>query len=154
MQFFEEPMPDPSRWLNEHILGWRNLPAREKKAIRDFAVLWTFFELHSTGMHGRPNANPDNIIQAVHDLVNEPDRQRLEVARAYFRERYFFGAGHRARWSHLRVSHCYAQRVTEGLQGHEATSSQILLALLLLINRLRNNFLHGEKAAYDFCRAV
>ena len=143
-------MPDPARWLNANIPGWRGLQQKEKKAIRDFAVLWSFFELNSTWRYGRPNASPVNIIRAVDELEEVPNSGRLIGATDHFAQRYLDGGGFTERWSHLRMKNECFEMVRNGLLGADRTSSQTLLALLLIINRLRNNFLHGEKARYDF----
>ncbi len=143
-------MPDPARWLNAKIPGWRNLEVKEKKAIRDFAVLWSFFELNSTWRYGRPNATPENIIRAVNDLEQVPTNNHSETARAYFAERYLIGNGYTEHWYHLRVRAEFVETVRHGLAGENRTNRDTLLALLLVANRLRNNFLHGEKASYNF----
>ncbi len=143
-------MPDPARWLNDKISGWRNLQRKEKKAIRDFAVLWSFFELNSTWQYGRPNANPRNIARAVGDQERELNLDRFDAARAHFADRYIDGNGYTQHWYHLRVGDDYVERVRNGLVGENRTNRNTFLAVLLIANRLRNNFLHGEKARYDF----
>ena len=143
-------MTDPARWLNTNIPGWRHLQVKEKKAIRDFAVLWSFFELNSTWQYGRPNATPQNIVRAVDDLAEDPSIDQLEIARAHFAARYIVGDGYTENWCHLRVRAEFVDRVRIGLVGANRTNRETLLALLLVTNRLRNNFLHGEKASYNF----
>lgn len=143
-------MPDPARWLNANIPGWRDLQAAEKKAIRDFAILWSFFEFNSTWQYGRPNASPPNIARAIGDLTQEPDVNRIELVRAHFAARYINGDHYTHHWNHLRMSARYADRTRMGLVGATRTSRDTLLALLLVANRLRNNYLHGEKAQYNF----
>lgn len=143
-------MPDPARWLNSHVPGWRDLQPSEKKAIRDFAVLWSFFELNSTWQYGPPDATPPNIARAVGDLAHDPDIDRFELARMYFSERYIDGEGYTRHWYHLRIHHQYVARTRLGLVGEGRNSRDTFLALLLIANRLRNNFLHGEKARYNF----
>ncbi len=145
-----DQMPDPARWLNDNIPGWRDLQNKEKKAIRDFAVLWSFFELNATSRYGRPNANPQNIVRAVDDLEQVPDLDRIDVARAFFAGRYIDGDGFSEPWYHLYVLDAFAVRVRSGLISEGRTSRGTFLALLLITNRLRNNFMHGEKARYDF----
>lgn len=143
-------MPDPARWLNANIPGWGSLQRVEKKAIRDFAVLWSFFELNSTWRYGRPNASPGNIIRAVQDLEQDPNIDRLDSVRTYFAERYIDGDGYTEHWHHLRINDQHVAITRAGLIGENRTSRDTILALLLVVNRLRNNFLHGEKARYNF----
>lgn len=145
-----DDMPDPSRWLNANIAGWRALEGSEKKAIRDFAILWSFFELNATWQYGRPNANPRNIARAVDDLPQDPDITRLEPARNHFAARYIDGDHFTHHWGYLRLDEQYVERTRLGLAGAARTSRDTFLALLLIANRLRNNFFHGEKAQFNF----
>jgi len=143
-------MPNPARWLNDNVPGWRQLEDREKKAIGDFAVMWSFFELNSTSRYGRPNATPYNISRAVTDLEPEPHFDRFEAALNYFAARYIDGEDYTEHWHPLRVHRDYIEGVRHGLVGQNSTNREAFLAVLLIVNRLRNNFLHGEKARYDF----
>jgi len=143
-------LPDAARWMNANITGWRALTPNEKKAIRDFAVLWPFFELNSTGQYGRPNATPLNIMRAVGDLPREPNLDRLELMRQHFAERYIDGERYTPHWSHLRMHENNFEVTRAGLVGADRTGRDTLTALLLVANRLRNNSFHGEKAQYEF----
>ena len=62
-------MKDPEAWLNKNFKGWESLLSKEKKAIRDFPILWSIFELRATGQSGRqPNATPESICKAIESL--------------------------------------------------------------------------------------
>ncbi len=50
----------------------------------------------------------------------------------------------------LRVQQGFQNRVGAALLDVDADADVVLIGLLLVANRLRNNFLHGEKAAYAF----
>ena len=144
-------MSEPSRWLNENIAGWRALTVQEKKAIRDFPVLWSLFELHATGQgEQKPNADPPAICRAVAGLPPLQEITALLDARIHFSARYFHAGQSTYAWSALRVSTAFQDRVKFGLLVEGASPNEVFLALLLIINRLRNNYLHGEKAAYGF----
>jgi len=143
-------MPDPAHWLLKKVPGWRELERRERKAIRDFPVLWSFFELHTAEIGRHPNATPSRICNAVTELAAVPDTPVINRARAYFASRYFEDHSGETAWSSLRVGEDYVGRVRYGLLDEAADRRSRLLALLLVINRLRNNYLHGEKAAYGF----
>lgn len=144
-------MTDPARWLSAEIPEWAELDRKEKRAIRDFPVLWALFELEVTGRNGqRPNASPGRIcdevalLPALSELAGETRR-----ARAHFAGRYFVNGRPAPAWHQLRVHDDFQDRVRVGLTG-TADDRQVLTALLLVVNRLRNNFLHGEKARYGF----
>lgn len=144
-------MPDPARWLNEHLQDWSDLPNKEKRAIRDFPVLWAVFELRATGRYGnRPDANPNRICEAVAELDQLPDQQQLIPPREHFSKRYFHDQEPTPAWVHLEVGNGFADAVKTGLIDHDADIRSIFLALLLVTNRLRNNYLHGAKAQYGF----
>lgn len=145
-------MTDPARWLLAEIPEWRELSRREKRSIRDFPILWALFELHSTGQNGQaPNATPDRICIAVTQFEG-PIRlgQEMRAARNHFAARYFAEGYPTPAWAHLKVIQRFQDRVRHGLLTNGANNRQVLIALLLVVNRLRNNFLHGEKARYGF----
>jgi hypothetical protein len=141
---------DPARWLLQEIPGWRDLDNRERKAIRDFPVLWSFFELHATGQNGYPNANPPRICNAVKQLHAVDNHPVIDSARYHFGERYFGGPNAIHAWLALGVGPDYVETVQFGLRDAAANNRHKLLAVLLVTNRLRNNYLHGEKASYGF----
>lgn len=145
-------MTDPARWLSAEIPEWRELDRREKRSIRDLPVLWALFELHATGQNGRdPNASPDQICNAVAQLAAPPELSReLRSARAHFAYRYFADGHPTQAWHHLRIIRRFHDQVSHGLLAEDADERQVFTALLLVVNRLRNNFLHGEKARYGF----
>jgi len=145
-------MTDPARWLSAEIPGWREPDRREKRSIRDLPILWALFELHATGQNGQdPNATPERICSTVTQLV-EPIQLSGEMknAKAYFAGRYFADGYSTPAWEHLRMKRRFHDQVRLGLVTDGAGERQVLLALLLVVNRLRNNFLHGEKARYAF----
>lgn len=145
-------MSDPSKWLQTNVPEWLQLEIKERRVIRDFPILWALFELHATGQNGqRPDASPPRICEAVEQLVAPPAVQgELASARLHFAERYFLNGNPTYAWHVLNVGGQYAVRVQTGLTAEDADNHQVLVALLLVINRLRNNYLHGEKARYGF----
>ncbi|MEX1034320.1 MAG: hypothetical protein WDZ54_00070 [Sneathiella sp.] len=144
-------MPDTARWLNENFSDWAILSNQEKKAIRDFPILWSMFELYATGQNGtRPNADPPAIRRAVEHLVVNFDVDVIRQARDHFSARYFEDGIETYAFQQLRVHRNDQQLVRDMLLGENVQGQRIFLGLLLIINRLRNNFLHGEKARYTF----
>ena len=145
-------MSDPGKWLQANVPEWPQLEIKERRAIRDFPILWALFELHATGQNGqRPNANPRRICESVAHLVALPAiLGQLESARLHFAGRYFLNGHPTQAWHVLNVDGQYTVRVQTGLTAQNADNRQVLVALLLVINRLRNNYLHGEKPRYGF----
>ena len=144
-------MTDPARWLNEKLVGWKELANQEKKAIRDFPVLWSFFELRATGQNGNwPNATPERICKAIESLNANIEIEMLQQAKQYFSERYFQHGKPQHAYLKLGVKQGDKESVEVALLCKDVEAKPLLLGLLLIVNRLRNNFLHGEKAAYSF----
>lgn len=140
-----------ARWLNQNFAGWSNLTVQEKRAIRDFPVLWSIFELRATGRNGqRPDASPRRIRQAVEDLEAELNSEVFQKAKIYFSNRYFYAGNPTYAFDQLRVHPDFQNSVRAALLDEDADADVVLIGLLLVVNRLRNNFLHGEKAAYAF----
>ena len=144
-------MIDPETWLNKNFKGWESLLSKEKKAIRDFPILWSIFELRATGQRGRPpNANPLRICEAIESLNVTIDVEILEKSKRHFSNRYFEADQPSNAYRALRVRSEYYDSVKIALLCNDVEAKQLLLGLLLIVNRLRNNFLHGKKAEYAF----
>ena len=142
----------PANGCKPTYLNGPNLKSKRDGPFAISRFLWALFELHATGQNGqRPDATPQRICDAVAQLVAPPAILReLASARLHFSRRYFANGHPTQAWQFLNVNGHYAGRVQTGLAVQDADSRQVLVALLLVINRLRNNYLHGEKARYGF----
>ena len=142
-------MADVAQWLAGND-RWNVLSEDEKLAIQQFPILWALFELHATGRGRRPNATPRSIRAAVNllsdDLILSPD---LTAAHAYFSDRYSRHDPPDVLWRNLRLGGDEETSVIAGSQAG-ATNKAKLLSVLLILHRLRNNLVHGEKAVYSF----
>lgn len=150
-------MANVGRWLNENNADWAQLTTSEKREIRDFPILWAYFELRATNRQ----AGNDTIIEAVGLLRDYSEPQSVSAATAYFTARYLGQGEARARREALNLNHLARTIVDPFLNGEyegegEGEGEEQRLALLrlkaclLIIYRLRNNFLHGEKAVYGY----
>jgi len=74
----------------------------------------------------------------------------FQQAKTYFSNRYFHAGNPTCAFDQLRVHQDFQARVRDALLDENADACVVLIGLLLVVNRLRNNFLHGEKAAYAF----
>lgn len=139
---------NPTTWLETKVPGFRVLPARERKAITDFSLLWSLYE--STVLERRGNAN--TIISSV-GLLKE--RRKLTLtpfleAIEYFRARYYNGHSFNHEFDGLLLRrNDHKPLVEKVLRRERATDDEILSAILIIVLRLRNNFFHGEKWAYE-----
>ncbi|MEC5396302.1 hypothetical protein [Uliginosibacterium sp. H1] len=134
-------------WLKANAFGYADLSDEETEAIRDFSLLWSFFE--GTSLRGSASANK---IQALVDhweglgLLDAADfLNELE----YFRNRYEVGGALNASFDMLNLRQrdmpgLVSDVISRKLDAPNAT----VVSLLIVIYRLRNNLFHGQKWAY------
>lgn len=139
-------MPKVEDWLCENFPGWENLGDIEKENIRDFPVLWALFELRATDTQARV----PTIISAVESLEHYEERAATEAAVFHFSERYHSDPLAVDRLENLKLCGKAEPIVTPVISGAPVNPKERLTAVLLIIHRLRNNFLHGEKAKYGY----
>lgn len=144
-------MPNPEEWPNLNFPGWNLLQPDAKQAIRDFPVLWSVFELRATGRNGhRPNANPNRIREEVLALRQFADLAALRPAQNHFAGRYSRDGRQTRAFAELSMSRSNQDEVQGWLTQPNVQPNELLPGLLLIVNRLRNKYLRGEKAAYVF----
>lgn len=138
----------PSKWLGMHAPGYAALARAEKLAIRDFALLWSFFEESWLANYGNVRA----IVAAVDQRVtNTISIAPLLPALNHFQGRYYVGGRFTQSFSGLRFQPSDQRSLVESVLSGALTDNQsVIKALLIIVFRLRNNFLHGEKWAYGF----
>jgi hypothetical protein len=138
---------DPLVWLEKTAVGFARLSAQEREAIRDFSLLWSFYEGRILNTAGSANA----IIRAVTALKDdgkltlEPFRPAIK----HFLERYYDGIDftHAFEELHLR-SNDHRALVEKVVRGQPSDDAEILSALLIMVFRMRNNLFHGLKWSY------
>jgi hypothetical protein len=137
---------DAAAFLEGAAPGFVRLSSQEREAIKDFTLLWSFYE----GMILNTAGSADAIIRTV-DLLKESGRLDLEPFRPaikYFTERYFDGTHLTGfRELHLRRND-HASLVERVICGQPAEDAEILSAVLIIVLRLRNNLFHGVKWSY------
>ena len=137
------------QWLCANVMGWEQLLEEEKRALRDFPILWSYFE----GWVTHPKtANPQHITPKV-DALPAQELQNLIATNAAY-EHYrnsFFPNGQEAElFQSVGLTGPVRMFVSQTLTDAQSEPRQRLKAVLYIINRLRNNFLHGGKALYNF----
>ncbi|QGZ35681.1 hypothetical protein [Stappia indica] len=137
----------PGTWMNRRLAAYRNLTIQEKRAIRDFALLWSFFEEMWLGNRGDV---PRIRLEVEARLAPDASMAAFEGALTYFSNRYVHAGNPSPAFAHLRVSANDRQYVLDVLSGQNNEPRRVLAALLIIAYRLRNNFFHGEKAAYGY----
>ncbi|MPX90430.1 hypothetical protein [Salinivibrio sp. VYel1] len=133
-------------WLSEKAPAFGELPEREKMAIMDFALLWSFFESRCLGNKANIPQIRDYAQQLPHTTVNSYEIDQIS---SYFRARYTENGEYSYRYHHLRLERSgNPQEVTAMLLGG-ADHREALIGCLAILYRYRNNLFHGEKWEHE-----
>lgn len=128
-------------WISENIREGHSIDEATYQSIADFCVMWALFE--GTELHG--------IEVAVDELTNVANRiatsiQNIQEQLDYWKNRYVEDGHTNNRFMHLNLNHApHRDLVTQVLTEAEDNQENIVLALLLITYRLRNNLFHGVK---------
>jgi hypothetical protein len=140
---------DSTVWLADRVPDFHALPDNEKKAIGDFCLLWGLFE----GRCLEASASIGRIVQFVHGiaLALEQNGEFLDEPLAYFKDRYVQTAdGFTYRFEKLRFRSRDKQEDVEAvLLGYQIDKPAVLIAMLIIVYRFRNNLFHGQKWEYE-----
>ncbi len=136
------------QWLEARAPGFRDLPDPDRRAIFDFSFLWSLFEAQIMGNFARP----DRIREKVDawSAAGSLNAELYDVELAYFRNRYFAedALTYHFAFLELRPSD-HPDLVQAVIDGTNNDPRDRMLALLMIVWRLRNNLFHGAKWAYQ-----
>lgn len=134
---------EATAWLRHTVAGFAALTPSERRAIRDFTLLWSLFEAQLTAC----NASIPEIEAAITRLeaAGVLDVALLDRPRRYFRDRYAPGGALLPRFEALRLNGRGRPLVERVLTGEPAGPAEIASALMIIVYRLRNNLFHGNK---------
>ena len=138
---------DPTDFLRALVPGYAQLSDAERSAIANFTLLWSAME----GRMLKSNANPATLTDVVKALNAQGglQRERFDKGLAYFRDRYFQGGTFNDRFEQLLFRKNDLRPLVEAvLSGKDEDIGQVVIALLMIAYRLRNNLFHGVKWAY------
>lgn len=135
-------------WLEAREPGFQDLPENDRRAIFDFTFLWSLFEAEVM----ETNASVDCITKKVDAWaaagILGADLHDTELA--YFRDRYFSNGELTYRYPHLALRKSDHPELVEAvIRGENDDPRDRMLALLMIVWRLRNNLFHGAKWAYQ-----
>lgn len=135
-------MINPENWLTSHAPGYAALRRPEREAIAYFCLLWSLFEAQQMAN----DANAKRICDQVRqwELQGALNMQVFEKPLGYFKNRYFSHNEFTYHSLHFR-SRDYRTIVESVLSGASHAAGDVLIALLLIAYRLRNNLFHGAK---------
>jgi len=135
------------QWLEARAPGFRDLPDADRRAIFDFAFLWSLFEAQVMGNFARA----DRIRQKVDAWAEAGmlEAELYDAELAYFQNRYFADGAltHHFPFLALRPSD-HPELLQAVIEGANQDPRDRMLALLMIVWRLRNNLFHGAKWAY------
>lgn len=135
------------QWLETRAPGFRDLPHPDRRAIFDFAFLWSLFEAQVMNNYARPDRIREKVDAWAAAGMLQAEHYDAELA--YFRNRYFAEGAltHHFPFLGLRPSD-HPDLVQAVIVGSNNDPRDRLLALLMIVWRLRNNLFHGAKWAY------
>ncbi|MQW61595.1 hypothetical protein GHK33_02455 [Sinorhizobium meliloti] len=136
------------KWLEDRAPGFKALPEPDRRAIFDFAFLWSLFESQVMGnfaQAGRIRAKVDEWAGA-----GNLDAGLYDAELVYFRNRYFADGKLTYHFDFLFLRNSdHPELVKAVLEGANNDPRDRMLALLMIVWRLRNNLFHGAKWAYE-----
>lgn len=125
-------------WINNKF--GTDFTENDLKNIKDFSLLWNIFENLICNRNCSINRMEESLNQIEFQLVD------FESSLFYIKERYTADNNTNERFEHLRIAP-YARKefVKQVLLGNDNNTSNIILALAIIVYRYRNNLFHGEK---------
>lgn len=136
------------QWLEARAPGFRDLPDADRRVIFDFSFLWSLFEAQIMENFARADRMRAKVDAWAADSTLEADRYEPELA--YFRNRYFADGALTYHFPHLNLRPSdHPALVQAVIEGANDDLRDRILALLMIVWRLRNNLFHGAKWAYQ-----
>ncbi|MDR7193266.1 hypothetical protein [Luteimonas terrae] len=135
------------QWLEARAPAFSNLPDPDRQAIFEFTFLWSLFEAQIMANF----AHPARIRERVDLWAKEGtlDAGLYDVELDYFRNRYYTDGRLTYHFPHLHLRPSdHPDLVQAVVEGTNDTPRDRILALLMIVWRLRNNLFHGAKWAY------
>lgn len=137
------------RYLENKKMGYENLSEPERKAISNFALIWSLFEAQLL----EENASSKKIVEKSAEWMEADglDEAYVEDKLNYFKARYVEAGDFNYRFDHLHFrANDNDQLVKAVLLGQEVELKNKLACCLIIVLRFRNNYFHGIKWAYQF----
>lgn len=139
----------PNTWLLSYAPGYCHLNRAERTAISDFVMLWSVYEAQVLAC----NASAQRMLDAIERWHNHPllTGNRSDESWLHFVERLRDGENLGYRFDGLRIPNGgYADLVRSAVLTGPPGPDQLTRhrAMAIIIHRIRNNLLHGEKWSY------
>jgi len=135
-------------WLNSYFdSSSHRINEKSAQSVLYFALIWNLFESRACNK----NANTKSIADKVNEVYSKGLLQLSDFSPflAYYQDRYLSKGQINDTFCKLNFRHNDKKELIEAVLKCELDDiNNIVLALLLIILRLRNNLFHGEKNIY------
>lgn len=138
---------DAQRWMTDEKLGGHTLKLETIKAVSDFTLMWGLFE--GVVCENRANINLFQRFSTRIEFEKAPQEHFNEINECFnfWHLRYRKTNKSEIQFKNLRLrSNDKPELVASVLDGNEHKPADKLLALLIIVYRLRNNLFHGIKS--------
>ena len=139
------------QWLNQHQVGYVDLDEDDRTAIREFALLWSIFEVQA--LFGKSGVKA--IVDYIDDLAKTAELEERKLLTApfiphlsYFREQYVSddGASTNDLFRELRFENDnHTELVSHALIKLSDETPELTKALLIITHQLRSNLFRSMK---------
>lgn len=137
------PEFDAAHWIAQNTNGGVHLSPEAQRAVAGFTTMWNFFE--STLCDNRASIAAFERAVARYEPT-DASAETLEACLAFWRRRYLSKDGFSASLSGLNFrGNDREDDVRRVLTGETKGGKPELLAILIIVYRLRNNLFHGLK---------
>lgn len=134
--------------LEARAPSFRDLPDTDRRAIFDFAFLWSLFEAQVMTNVARADRIRESVDKWADDGTLGADLYDAELA--YFRNRYYAGGTLTSHFPFLSLRPSDSPELVQAvITGANNDPHDRMTALLMIVWRLRNNLFHGAKWAYQ-----
>lgn len=134
-------------WLSAKAPGFNRLSDDERRAISDFALLWSLFESRILDTRGSAAA----ICKMVDawQQAGTLDASPFDPELAYFRQRYFADGDVTYHFDHLHLRKNDQEALVRAvINGSDNDARNRVVVILIVIFRYRNSLFHGVKWQY------
>lgn len=135
-------------WLEARAPGYSDLSEADRRAIFDFAFLWSLFEAQVMENFARADRIREKVDGWATAGTLAADEYGAELA--FFRNRYFVDGTLTCHFPHLNLRPSdHPDLVRAVIEGADNDPRDRMLMLLMIVWRYRNNLFHGAKWAYQ-----
>jgi len=140
------PAFDAASWIAQNTYGGMCLTSEATAAVANFTMMWSLFEGIACGNHANVRQF-EKLAAALSNATVPPDvLNSIDDCLAFWTSRYRAPEGFADTFIGLYFRNNDRKEVVEKvLLGQRESPSDKLLALMLIVYRLRNNLFHGLK---------